>query len=297
VRVTIVAFAVVAACGSPRVSRVPAEVLPYDADFVASSKRLRATLARDGIELDTVPVMKTCEVPSEGRDCARCDVATVLDQIEPELVDAMAIAFARYPTSLRKAARLEHVAFCRAITYEQGSDHGPAGLADPDAHRVYISVEYFRTPHAGFTIDDAVHHEVFHLLDFATLLGARATEDFEWRKLNPPGFAYRGKNEETQRPDGFVNAYAATNEVEDRASTFEYLMVHPDELCEMTRNDPVLAGKVRLLYQRVMRVDGADKIGMPTPCSVKAAKKPTRLPKRQKPPKGPVKLKLSHDVR
>ena len=274
---------------------MPAESLPYDADFVASSKRLRATLARDNIVLDTVPVMRTCEVPTADRDCARCDVVTVLDQIEPELIDAMALAFARYPTSMRKAARLEHVAFCRAIVYEQGSDHGPAGLADPAEHRVYISVEYFRTPHSGFTISDAVHHEVFHLLDFATLLGARATEDTEWRKLNAPGVAYRGKHDETetQRPAGFVNAYALTNEVEDRASTFEYLMVRPEELCDMAERDPVLANKVRLVYERVMRVDGADKLGIRAPCAVKPSKKgkPKRAPQR------PVKLKLTDDVR
>jgi hypothetical protein len=287
VRVAVV-LAFVVGCGSARTSHVPAEVLPYDPGFVASSQRLRATLARDGIELDTQPVMHTCEVPGVDRDCARCEVATVLDQIDPELVDRMAIAFARYPSSVRKAARLEHVAFCRSITYEGGRDHGPAGLADPNTHRVYISVEYFRGAGTGFSIEAAVHHEVFHLLDFETL-GARALVDTEWQKLNPAGFAYRGTNTETKRPPGFVNTYALTNEVEDRASTFEYMMVRADELCALTASDPILARKVRLLWQRLRQVDGADKLGIAAPCAAKPTK-PVRKPKRAT--KKPIQLRL-----
>ena len=142
-------------------------MLPYDPGFVAASEKLRATLARDNIELDTAPVIDTCDVPRSDRNCARCEVATVLDQIDPELIDQMAIAFARWPSSVRKAARLEHVAFCKTITYE-GKDHGPAGLADPNTHRVYISVEYFRGAGTSFSIEATVHHEVFHLLDYET---------------------------------------------------------------------------------------------------------------------------------
>jgi hypothetical protein len=247
---------------------VPNDVLPYDPEFLASSKRLRATLGRDNIQLDTTPVIRTCDVPRDDRDCARCDVATVLDDIDPDLVDRMAIAFARYPSSMRKVAQLEHVAFCRVITYERGSDHGPAGLADPNTHRIYISVADFREEHHGAVIEDAVHHEVFHLLDFATQ-GAHALADTEWKKLNPAGFVYKVGNSEVERPTGFVNTYATTNEMEDRASTFEYLMTRPDELCEMTAKDPALAHKVRLLWQRVSQIEGADRLNVTAPCAVK----------------------------
>ena len=279
---------VLVACGSPGSAHVPHEVLPYDREFVASSQRLRATLGRDGIQLATTPVLRTCEEPTPDRECARCDVATVLDEIDPELVDRMAIAFARYPTSIRKAARLEHVAFCSAITYEGKSDHGPAGLASPSDHRVFISVEYFRGSGRGLSIEAAVHHEVFHLLDFETL-GARALADTEWRDLNPTGFAYAGPNGVTKRPAGFVNAYALTNEVEDRASTFEYLMDRPDELCEIAAKDRIVARKVRLLWQRVSRLDGAKLLGVTAPCATKSVT-PAKPPKRTKKPR---KLKLT----
>lgn len=260
---------------------MPRDVLPYDADFVASSKRLRMTLGRDGIQLDTTPVIRTCDVPRDDRDCARCDVATVLDEIDPDLVDRMAIAFARYPSSFRKAARLEHVAFCRVITYERGTDHGPAGLADPNTHRIYISVADFREEHHEAVIEDAVHHEVFHLLDFETQ-GEHALADTEWKKLNPAGFVYAKGSEALARPQGFVNVYATTNEMEDRASTFEYLMTRPDELCEMTAKDPALARKVRLIWQRVAQVEGAAGLGVTAPC-VKATA--PRSPARHRPPR------------
>ena len=291
-RVAALVGCAVAGCGAPGASHVPDEALPYDRGFVASSERLRVTLGRDGIVLDTQPVLHTCDTPGVDRDCTRCDVATVLDQIDPELVDQMAIAFARYPSSIRKAARLERVAFCRAITYERGTDHGPAGLADPNTHRVYISVEYFRGAGSGLSIEAAVHHEVFHLLDQATL-GTRWTADSEWHALNPAGFAYRKPGDETKRPPGFVNTYALTDELEDRASTFEYLMVRPDDLCALAAKDDILARKVRLLWERVSRVDGAARLGVTAPCAVMKAKTgKKRKTKPTKPTQRTVRLRL-----
>lgn len=269
-RIAPVRFAVAAlivGCSRPPPPPVPAA----DPAFTAASERLRATLARDGIELDTSPVINTCDVPRSDRNCARCEVATELDKIDPELVDQMAIAFARWPSSVRKLARLEHVAFCKTITYE-GKDHGPAGLADPNTHRVFISVEYFRGAGTSFSIEATVHHEVFHLLDFETQ-GARWTADREWYKLNPSGFAYRDPSIDIERRAGFVNGYASTDEMEDRASTFEYLMVRPDEVCSMSNKDPIVARKVRLVKQRLLRVPGADKLGITTKCAPAKRKK------------------------
>jgi len=280
-----IALVAVVGCGAPAPPQVPKDVA-HDQDFIASSQRLRATLARDGIVLDTQPVIRTCDEPSRSRECARCDVVTVLDDIDPELVDDMALAFARYTSSMRKAARLEHVAFCRAITYERGPDHGPAGLADPNTHRVYISVEYFRGEGRGSSIEATVHHEVFHLLDFA-VLGARDDGDSEWSKLNP--IPYRDPTDRTERPPGFVNAYALTNEVEDRATTFAALMVRPDDLCAIADQDPVVARKVRLVWQRVSRIEGANRLGVTAPCALH----PSKAKPKSKQPKRPLNLRLS----
>ncbi len=277
----------VSACRTPAPAQV--EPGPRERAYNASNQRFVATLARDGIEVDTDPVISTCAGVLRVRDCASCEVITAVDEIDPELIDQMAIAFARYPASVRKAARLEHVAFCRTINYSD-ADHSPAGLADPNTHRVFISVEYLRVPRTGASVESTVHHEVFHLLDFEAL-GARRQSPGEWSALNPAGFAYREHGEQRPRAGGFVNAYAASNEHEDRASTFEFLMTRPDELCELAATDKVLARKVKLLRQQLARVEGTNRLGLWTRCPKPAAKATTP---RKGSRKHPADLKL-HD--
>jgi hypothetical protein len=256
-----------------------AEPPPRERAYSESNRRFVATLARDGIEVDTEPMISTCDGSQSAVSCARCEVITAVDEIDPALIDQMAIAFARYPASVRKASGLAHVAFCRAITYEGDTDHNPAGLADPSSHRVFISVEYLRVPRAGASVESTVHHEVFHLLDYE-VLGARKPSAGEWNALNPAGFAYREHGEHRPRAAGFVNAYAASNEHEDRASTFEFLMTRPDELCELAATDRVLARKVQLLRRQLARVEGANRLGMWTRCPHQAAKPASSARKR-----------------
>jgi hypothetical protein len=271
-------------------------VVPHDPEYVAANDRLRATLARDEIQLDTADVIRTCDGSHSAKDCARCDVATAIDQIDPALVDAMAIELARFPASIRKIARLEHLAFCRAITYERGIDHGPAGLADPNTHRIFISVEYFRgLTNTDLTIEETVDHEVFHLLDYETQ-GVRWTADREWHALNPSGFAYHPRQpDQTGRPRGFVNGYALTDELEDRASTFEYLMARPTELCKIVETDPILARKVQLVWKRVAHLDGAQRLGMTASCT-KGPSKPSPRPSKGKHGQRPTLIRDWHEV-
>ena len=135
---------------------------------------------------------------------------------------------------------------------------------------------------------------MFHLLDFETQ-GAQWTADREWYKLNPAGFAYRDPSVDIERRAGFVNGYASTDEMEDRASTFEYLMVRPDDVCAMSAKDPIVARKVALLLQRVSHVEGADKLGVKLPCKLGAAPRPTKPAKPTKPRgKHAVDLQLHH---
>jgi hypothetical protein len=290
-----VSLAIAVACGvggcRPPAGTVPPESLPYDPGFVASTHKLQVTLERDGIILETQPIVTTCDSPDPARECARCEVATVLHEIDPEIIDGMAIAFARYPTSVRKAARLERVALCRTITYV-GKDHGPAGLADLSSKRVFISVDHLmRASGTMLGIQETVHHEMFHLLDYA-LLGAVGMEaDREWLALNPASARYGDPGVASARPAGFVNHYARTDQVEDRASTFQFLMSRPDEACELAAKDPVVARKIRLVWQRIAHVEGADRLGVTAACV--RAKKP---PKKKRSPtsgtKRPPQLRL-----
>ncbi len=285
------AIALVGACGRPPAT-VPPESLPYDPGFVASTHKLQVTLERNGLVLDTQPIVTTCDVPDPDRDCARCEVATVLHQIAPDIIDGMAIAFARYPKSVLEAARIERVALCRRITYDSGN-HGPAGLADPMTHRVYISVDHLMRANGSMLgIEETVHHEVFHLLDFA-LLGPRVYTDTEWLALNPRGSTYADDAIDTARPPGFVNSYARTNQIEDRASTFQVLMSHPEEMCTLAAGDPALARKVRLVWQRIARVEGANRLGVTAACARMAPPTKAKKPKKpRKPATSGTKLRL-----
>lgn len=256
-----VAIALLVGCGGP----VPRATEPADRiapdTFAWKLAGLRATLARSDVALEDGDVVRTCEGLHEAGACVRCEVATHADTsgLDPEMIDGAAIAFARYPTAVLAAARLERVALCRRIRYEgDDPERGPAGVADLAGRRVLVSIEHFAgTPHryAVFTIEEVVHHEVFHLLDHATQ-GERALDDREWRALNPPAFSYRDPAIDGERPAGFVNTYATTNELEDRASVFEYLMGHPSWLCEIAAADPIVAKKATLVWRRVARVTG-----------------------------------------
>ncbi|HMI91644.1 MAG TPA: hypothetical protein VK509_09795 [Polyangiales bacterium] len=245
---------------------------------------LRATLARSGIALDDVPTVESCSTTHFGNRCVHCDVARRDNTagIEPSLIDSAAIAFAMYPPALLAATKVQHVALCRAIQVADG-EMAPAGMALLDQQRILVSVGAFEQSAEGFTIDRVIHHELFHLLDYA---GPHFEADREWIALNPRGFSYhdpemlyRDRELETERPTGFVRSYATQNEVEDRASTFELVLAQPAELCAIAAKDPVVAKKVALIKKRVKKVAGN------TP--LLAACKPPRPTK-----KAPIDLRL-----
>ncbi|MEO8706495.1 MAG: hypothetical protein ABI867_41100 [Kofleriaceae bacterium] len=224
---------------------------------------LRATLARSDVGFDSVPVIRSCYGFAD-RYCLRCEVATREDTrgIDPEMIDGVAIAFARYPTSVLAAGKLEHVALCRSIRYDDKRDGAPAGVAISSEHRLLISIEGFvDRPHDVydyFTIEQVVHHELFHLIDRETF-GATAESDTEWLALNPSGFEYRDPAESSsERRRGFVNTYATTSQVEDRASVFEYLMGQPEKLCTIAEADPVVAAKTAVIWKRMATIVGEE---------------------------------------
>jgi hypothetical protein len=78
-------------------------------------------------------------------------------------------------------------------------------------------------------------------------------DDPEWRQQNPFGFEYLGV---AAKQAGFVDSYAATNAVEDRASVYQYMMARPDELCEIAQKDPIVRTKSTIIWHRVAAVAG-----------------------------------------
>ncbi len=227
---------------------------------------LRATLARSKIDLDaTAGAIHTCETPTTSGECIRCDVATGMDGVDPDLIDRVAIAIAIYPPKLLDASAIEHVALCRRLRYEgqTGDADNPQGIADPQHRRLMISVEEFVGKDPGtYLIEQIVHHELFHLFD-----SNRLGEDADWAELKPPGFQYRDPAHlDGTRPIGFVNRYSTTNEREDRASVYEYLMSHSDRLCEYATTDPIVAAKTTLVWRRVAAVGGDAFLRRQAPC-------------------------------
>jgi hypothetical protein len=266
----LVGFVGVAACSRPPAP--PSEpswptLEPTSASYNSRVVSLRTTLGRAAIRLEMSGAIdeirsSTCTDEDARRNqtgCARCELAGESDELDEATLDAVAIAFDRYPASFLVASHIENVALCKHIEYEDiVREFGTAGTVDYKQRRLTISVEPFigRVYDASstFTAEDIVHHELFHLIEFEHMRGEM--DDPEWRLHNPIGFEYRDVAPGAERPKGFVNAYAATNEIEDRASTFQYMMARPDELCAIARTDGGVRAKAKLIWSRVGALDG-----------------------------------------
>jgi len=276
-------------CGQPVVSpavepqREPQNLIDAET-YTARIAGLRATLARNNVDIDAMPVIERCA----GSKCVRCEVANRENTggVDPTLIDAVAFAFGAYPPSLIAATKLEHVALCRTIRTKGDTDaQPPAGVAILDQHRLLLSVEQWvegAPQFEYFNIGQVVHHELFHLFDDVTLEDV----DHEWEAVNPPSFAYHDPAESDRvRPTGFVNTYATTNAREDRATVFEFLMGQPTKLCEIAQADRTVAEKTKLVWKRIAKIVGNKILRQHAPC-VEVLDKPRKrtTPKLTPPP-------------
>lgn len=221
---------------------------------------LRTTLGRAGIGLVArgqreTYASSTCDLPAAVKDevgCARCELAGPDEPIDDAVLAAFTTAFDRYPTSFLVATGVKTVALCKHIEYEKKRDHLTAGTADIYGNGMLLSVEAFDNaaydPAGELTAEDIVHHELFHLLEWNHM---RETyiEDREWPNARSDARTRDGV------AVGYVNEYAATNPVEDRASVFQYLMARPDELCALEKTDDVVRAKVDLVWSRVAAIE------------------------------------------
>ncbi len=299
-----IAFALGCAPTMPPAPPAPTNLID-DSVFGAKIAGLRATLARHAVDIDTAPpVIDTCSAEryheGDRAGCVRCEVATAANTagVDPELIDGVSIAFGAYPPVLIQAAGLEHVALCRTIRIiGEGDAHPPAGVAVVDQHRLLISIEQFvegAPAYRDFSVQQVVHHEVFHLFDAATAPDVFRTTDRVWHGMNPRGFEYHDPAIRTEaRPTGFVNHYATTNEKEDRATVFEYLLGQPAVLCEIAHRDPAVAAKATAVWKRVAKVTGDQLLRLHAPCVdwLGGTKKPAAVNKRPK-RTGPVNLRI-----
>jgi hypothetical protein len=259
----------VAACAQPpppRQTEFP--TLALSDTYHTRIADLRTTLARGGIALKISGFATTFETDacdpsgSQVGTCVRCDLASEKTRIDGAVIEAATKAFARYPTEVLAASKIAHVAVCTEIVYrKEGELDRPGGLADPVSRGLLLGVKYFAertyTNHQTFTVEDVAHHEVFHLLEYERMRD-EVTSDSEWHLHNPLGFEYSTGYQNEKRREGFVNSYAMTAPQEDKASVFEMVMAHPDELCEMAKTDEIIRIKTRILFRRVFKAVGTD---------------------------------------
>lgn len=105
-----------------------------------------------------------------------------------------------------------------------------------------------------------MHHEFFHIIDFASFGYER---DAEWETLNAPGMTYdpvaataagHGPSSDITHPaGGFLTRYSMANSREDKAELFSNLMFNDLQARELIKRDKLLAAKVALLKARLLK--------------------------------------------
>ena len=257
VRITLLVVAILGCQAPPRITlREPA--FPMFATYAEAMVDVRSTLGRAliGVEMRGIDVeLRTslCDNSYSPRSaCAHCELASASDVHDLALLEALKTAVDRYPTSVLEASNIQHVALCREL-YEEPHDT-LAGTVDLAEHRLFVSIDDFigkpYDPLRPRTIEDIFHHELYHLLEHEVIHDV-ITDDAVWRAQNLAGFAYHKPVPGEDRPFGFVNNYATTNDYEDRASVFQFLMARPADLCALAQDDPIIRAKTNLLWGRL----------------------------------------------
>lgn len=154
----------------------------------------------------------------------------------------------RYPDGFLGAVGIDRVVLGHHL---HRGDSWLGGMASTGDKAIFLSVPLttFGCRYAAKTI----HHEVFHMVD---LNNPHAFPRDEWESLNPTGFVYRwSKWGEEPQPLGFVSRYATRNATEDRAETFETMVVDGLGWRGNQGTTGVLGAKVAFLARGLLEVE------------------------------------------
>ncbi|NVB78560.1 MAG: hypothetical protein HOV81_09220 [Kofleriaceae bacterium] len=265
------------ACVPPAQQPTREPILPEDPPGPTYNSRvvaLRTTLGRAAIRLEMRGEVETVKTPGcydtgKPYGCAICPLVGESDPLDGAVLESLVTAFDRYPNGVIEATHIDKVALCKDIIYLDPKGRKVAGTIDIEERRLLISLDAFldrdyEWASQWYTTEHIVHHELFHLFEHERMR-AEFDDDPEWRLSNPLGFIYTDTAAAT-RPAGFVNEYATTNEIEDRASVFEMIMSAPDELCTIARDDQIVRTKVELVWRRVAALVGDEFMRARAPC-------------------------------
>ena len=115
---------------------------------------------------------------------------------------------------------------------KQYSQQNVTGITDSTTPNILISLA------TDYSFTESLHHEIYHYIE--KYMYAKGANYTTWNTLNPIGFNYGETNNTYSYVStgninaSFVNTYAQTDQYEDRASTFEYMMDDTEAGCLQT---------------------------------------------------------------
>ena len=115
---------------------------------------------------------------------------------------------------------------------KQYSQANVTGITDSTNKSILISLA------TDYSFTESLHHEIYHYIE--KYMYAKGANYTTWNTLNPVGFNYGNTNNSYSYVStgninaSFVNNYAQTDQYEDRASTFEYMMDDTEAGCLQT---------------------------------------------------------------
>lgn len=115
---------------------------------------------------------------------------------------------------------------------KQYSQVNVTGITDSTNKNILISLA------TDYSFTESLHHEIYHYIE--KYMYAKGANYTTWNTLNPVGFNYGDTNSSYSFVStgninaSFVNNYAQTDQYEDRASTFEYMMDDMEAECLQT---------------------------------------------------------------
>jgi hypothetical protein len=157
--------------------------------------------------------------------------------------------FGKYPPEFVRLSGLERIVFCRDL---KARGQRIAGVAVSGNKTIYMdsSTEVGDEAHRRRTL----HHEFFHIIDYALRAGTDLKRHPAWEAANAPGAAYAGPVASKPEPNwalhpkpGFVSTYSMSSVAEDRAELFAGIMTNNLTLRLLLQKDRHLEAKATLL--------------------------------------------------
>jgi hypothetical protein len=207
-------------------------------------EKIAKTYQIEMVAIDAKFPVKTTHGKIDGQNADREEIQSYINLFVPE--------FSLYPKDLIKRTKLKRIVLCRKLSFA-GQLRG--GIPDYEHDTLYLDVKcgdyskpYQRT---------AIHHEVFHLLDYQD--DGNVYQDERWGSLNPADFKYGGGGKLAQdNPDsgvltekypGFLNHYSTMGVEEDKAEVFANLIVDLAYVEKRIKKEAVLRAKVKRMKE------------------------------------------------